>query len=155
MPELKSQIFLKVEHFYILKDGILKDGSLHIKWYEEPAMLSSAFFRNEMNLRVPMRFLWKNSMMKIMRLNVQNLIMKHGRKILIRTTRNQNCGAFIKIATIIAIAKYIWSIVSKKKIVAIFLGPHFKICLSFVILPLLSCFSLKFYWFYEVYFRLC
>ena len=68
-------------------------------------------------------------------------MMKHGRKILIRTTRNQNCGAFIKIATIIAIAKIIRSVVSKIKIVAVFLRSHFKICLSFVILRLLTCFA--------------
>ena len=56
-------------------------------------------------------------------------MMKHGRKILMRTARNQNCDAFIKIATIIAIAKIIWSVVSKIKIVAVFLGSHFKIYL--------------------------
>ena len=67
--------------------------------------------------------------------------MKHDRKILIRMTRNQNCGAFIQIATIIAIAKIIWSVASKIKTVAVFLGPHFKICLSFVILRLLTCFA--------------
>ena len=44
-------------------------------------------------------------------------MMKHGRKILIRTTRNQNGGAFIKIAIIIAIAKIMLTVVSKIKIV--------------------------------------
>ena len=76
-----------------------------------------------------------------MRLNVKNLRMKHDRKIFFRTTRNQNCGAFIKIAIIIAIAKVIWSVVSKRKIVAVFLGSHFKISLSFVFLRLLTWFA--------------
>ena len=76
-----------------------------------------------------------------MRLNVKNLKMKHDRKNFFRTTRNQNCGVFIKIATIITITQVMWSYVSKRKIVAVFSGSHFTICLSFVILRLLAWFA--------------
>ena len=69
-------------------------------------------------------------------------MMKHGRtrKILIRTTRNQNYGAFIKIATIIAIAKIIWSVVWKIEIVAMSVcGPTSKFVCHLLFYACLEC----------------